>query len=166
MRLTLSDAQKTATKLGIRLTEHECTINLKDYVCPACDGKSVCKHSRRSKLIKNIDEYDRPVLVFVEFHILRCVECYCCFTPDTDVCPKHARYGYGVFKKAEELLNSGLTYMGASDVFFSEYHIRVPHTTMHDWVNNEKIRYEGRHRKIARVAGGSEGSAEAAVPLQ
>jgi transposase len=136
-------------------------VNEKAVSCPVCG--EVCKrHSVGVRILHDLGE-SRPRRWRVVFGKYHCLKCCKIFSVDVPLAMRRYRYTKGVMAKALAL-SKDHTFEKTSEILLSQFHIRVPMTTIHEWLNiSEEIGDDGVDSGIVGSGTGAGGSVGAVV---
>jgi transposase len=103
--------------------------------CPECSFVSK-RQSTGTRKIKDIGSDGRSVILNVKFSKHRCIPCGKIFSlPMKDIAHQGSRFSNKIRKISIDLVqNKEMTFEGASKHMRSKYQIKVPMSTIHDWV--------------------------------
>lgn len=109
------------------------TISHKTALCSKCGAVSK-RHSTGNRRIHEIG-HDRPVVLDVTYSKHECRICRKHFSIDmSHIAPPRGQFTHRVVRTAVALANAGMTMAKVSHVMQWKYHVRVPQTTIHDWM--------------------------------
>jgi transposase len=98
--------------------------------CPKC-GTPSKKHSIGKRTIKDLGYIQE-----VRYSKHYCPECKVFITAPVDGTNKNSRYSNKVRDKCYELVKDGYTYEKISNAMVSVYEMRIPSSTIHNWITD------------------------------
>jgi len=162
------ERKKAATKnkaqrLGAKFMFYDGKKMKQPTTCSHCDYANLKQHIVRGKQVLDLDSNDDLLIWWVEYRVYRCLTCKRFTTPTLFMVGNKSKYGFNLQAYVESTYK-GSTLEKVSDNFYVQYGVRIPPTTIFDWVSDdEKTRKRRRQKRRARLDACREAGAEEKV---